>query len=110
MNLELDVQFRKNYSRSSDAGKLKNISLTGAYIQTGAPMEKNEKINVTFQVSGRQRKISAKVIWTNGAGAGVMFQHFNNRDLQLIDDLMYFIENNRSTRRDVLDTIFKKVA
>ena len=108
--LDLDIEFRKSYSRSSDDGVLRNISLTGAFIQSESSFEKNDKLNLTFEVGGRTRKLTAKVIWTSASGAGIMFQHFNNRDLQIVDDLMYFVENNRAERRDVLDTIFKKVS
>jgi hypothetical protein len=108
--LELNVEFRRSYARANDDGILRNISLTGAFLQTESHFEKNDKINLTFVVSGRTRKISAKVVWTSPSGAGVMFQHYNNRDVQIIDDLMYFVENSRSERRDVLDTIFKKVS
>lgn len=107
--LELEVEFRKSYSRSNNEGILRNISLSGAFLQTESAFDKNDKINLTFVVGGRTRKIAAKVVWVSSSGAGVMFQHFNNRDVQIIDDLMYFVENNRATRRDVLDTIFKKV-
>ena len=108
--LELSIEFRRSYSRSSDDGVLRNISLTGAFLETVSRFEKNDKLNLTFEVGGRARKISAKVIWSTERGAGIMFQHFNNRDLQIVDDLMYFVENNRASRRDVLDTIFKKVS
>lgn len=110
ISLELSIAFRKSYSRAADAGTLKNISLTGAFIEAPASFEKNDKLNLTFQVSGRTRKITAKVVWTSSEGAGIMFQHTNNRDIQIIDDLIYFVENSRSSRRDVLDTIFKRVA
>ena len=108
--LDLQVEYRKSYARAADNGKLRNISLTGAYLEVGMGLEKNDKLNLTFIVGGRTRKISAKVIWTNTLGAGVVFQHFNNRDLQIVDDLMYFVENSRSSRRDVLENILKKVA
>jgi hypothetical protein len=108
--LELSIEFRKSYSRASDNGKLTNISVSGAFIECGSRFDKNDKLNMTFEVGGRTRKIAAKVVWTNDRGAGIMFQHFNNRDLQLIDDLMYFVENSRESRRDVLSELFKKVS
>lgn len=108
--LELIIEFRKSYSRASDNGRLTNISISGAFIESDSRFDKNDKLNMTFEVGGRVRKIAAKVVWTNERGAGLMFQHFNNRDVQLIDDLMYFIENNRESRRDVLSELFKKVA
>lgn len=108
--LELTVEFRKSYARSKNEGTLNNISLTGAFLMTDASLDKNDKLNLTFIVGGRSRTISAKVVWKTSEGAGVMFQHFNNRDLQIIDDLIYFTESSRNDRRSVLDTIFKKVS
>ncbi len=108
--LELSVEFRKSYSRASDNGRLRNISVSGAFIECDSRFDKNDKLNMTFEVGGRVRKIAAKVVWTNDRGAGIMFQHFNNRDVQLIDDLMYFVENSRESRRDVLSELFKKVS
>jgi hypothetical protein len=34
----------------------------------------------------------------------------NNRDVQIVDDLIYFVEARRSDSKDILDGIFKKVA
>jgi hypothetical protein len=50
------------------------------------------------------------VIWANTVGVGVKFKPTNNRDVQIIDDLMDFVEASRSNKRGVLDTILKKVA
>lgn len=110
ISLELPVKFRKNYARSLEKGMLRNISLTGAFLQSNTKFERNEKINLEFVVAQRTRTISAKVVWAGPTGVGLMFQHYNNRDVQIIDDLMYFVENHRLERRDVLDTIFRKVS
>jgi hypothetical protein len=56
------------------------------------------------------RKIHASVIWSNRFGAGIKFSPTNNRDVQIVDDLMYFVESKRENRRSVLDSIFKQVA
>lgn len=109
--LNLEVTFKKNYARQPTSGLLKNISLTGAFLDCQAEsFRTNEKIQLTFVVAGRERKIAATVIWVNSAGCGVKFQPNSNRDVQIIDDLIYFVESNRSDRRNVLDDIFKKVA
>lgn len=109
--LRVQVEYRKTYSRQADNGTLRNISLTGAFLESSATdLAKNDKIQLTLLVSGRERKIAAKVIWVGPKGAGLKFNHFNNRDVQLVDDLMYFTEDVREKRRSVLDTIFKKVS
>lgn len=108
--LHLDVEFRKNYARQASKGTLKNISLTGAFLDfTGGDFRANEKLQLTFVVSGRERKIAATVIWANSSGCGVRFQPASQRDVQIVDDLIYFVEEGRSGRKNVLDDIFKKV-
>lgn len=109
--LSLGIQYRKNYSRRFDKGVLKNISLSGAFIEDPhAQLKADEKINVTFELGGRTRQIAAKIVWVSTGGAGINFIHSNNQDEQLIDDLMYYVEEKKDERREILDAIFKKVA
>ncbi len=111
IHLHVEVEYKKNYARQASGGVLKNISLSGAFVESrGADFKHNEKIMLTFSVSGRERKIAAHVIWTSQEGAGIKFKPTNNRDVQIIDDLMYFVETSRTGKKDVLDDIFKKVA
>jgi hypothetical protein len=108
--LNLEVSFKRNYAREEAKGILKNISLSGAFLEfTGESIRPNEKINVFFEVAGRHRKVAATVVWSNSLGCGVKFAPVNSRDVQIVDDLIYFVENNRSDRRYVMDSIFKKV-
>jgi hypothetical protein len=109
--LQLDVHYKKSYARQDSFGILSNISISGAFIQTDTTkIQAHEKITLFLEVSGRKRKIQAHVIWKNALGAGVSFDPFNNRDVQLIDDLMYFVESSRESRRSILDTIFNKAS
>ncbi len=108
--LNLEVSFKRNYAREETKGTLKNISISGAFLEfEGGEIRANEKLNLVFIVAGRERKVAAHVIWKNSAGCGVKFMPTNNRDVQIIDDLIYFVENNRTDRRSLMDTIFKKV-
>lgn len=108
--LNIQVAFRKSYARDDANGSLKNISLTGAFlVHTGETLQSGEKLHLTFSVSGRERNVQAVVIWTNSKGSGVKFLPTNNRDTQIIDDLIYFVESKRTGTRGVLDQIFKKV-
>ena len=108
--LSLGIRYRKNYSRRIDKGVLKNISLSGAFIEDPeAQLKEDEKINLTFELGGRTRNIAAKIVWTSTDGAGINFLHTNNQDEQLIDDLMYFVEEKKDNRKEILDLIFKKV-
>lgn len=109
--LNLDVQFKKSYGRREAVATLRNISITGAFlICSEETLRANEKINLKIIVSGRERKVAAQVIWTNSLGCGVKFLPSNGRDVQIVDDLIYFVENYREDRRDVFESIVKKVA
>ena len=109
--LDLEVSFKRNYAREESTGRLKNISLSGAFIECGGDMFRaNEKMQLRFVVEGRERKISCSVIWVNSLGCGIKFLPVNNRDVQIVDDLIYFVENSRESRRNVVNQIFKKVA
>ncbi len=108
--LNVSIEFRRNYARISDYGVLKNISISGAFIETnGFRLQSKEKVKLTFNVGGRVRQINAAVIWSRETGAGIKFQPYNNQDLQIVDDLIYFIENQRNSRRNVLASIFDRV-
>lgn len=107
--LQLDISYKKSYARQDSKGILSNISITGAFLKTDTnKVQVGEKVVLYFEVSGRRRKIQAKIVWKNEVGAGLNFMPFNNRDVQLIDDLMYFVESSRESRRSILETIFKK--
>lgn len=107
--LNLDVDFRRSYGRQEALGVLKNISLSGAFLEHRMDdVSVGDKLQITFEVGGRIRKINALIIWMNGAGCGVKFLPSNGRDVQIVDDLMYFIESGREDRRSLLDDIFKK--
>ena len=109
--LYLDVSFRRSYARQDTVGVLKNISLTGAFLEVaGHNLNVEEKLNLTFVVASRERKISAQIVWKNSMGAGIKFLPHNNQDTQIIDDLIYFVESKRIGHRGVLDGIFKKVS
>ncbi len=109
--LFLDVTFRRNYARKDTQGILKNISLTGAFLEiSNHDLKTDEKINLTFVVGSRERKIAAQVVWKNSFGAGIKFMPVNNQDVQIIDDLIYYVESKRIGHRGVLDGIFKKVS
>ena len=112
MPLQMNVNYRRSYARNAEEGILKNISLTGAFLELthGCDFEPNDKLTITFNVSGRERVLHAKVIWSGESGCGLKFKPSNNRDVQIVDDLMYFVENSRESQRTILDSIFKKVS
>jgi hypothetical protein len=108
--VDISLEFRRNYSRNSDRAQVKNLSVTGALVKTEMPLKLSEKINVFLTVSGRTRRVPAKVVWVGDRGVGLVFQHFNNRDLQIVDDIIYYATEKTSTDKSLLDTILSKVA
>ena len=110
--LLLDVEIRRSYARRGEKAKLKNISLTGAFLELPQTrgLLPDDKLQITILVSGRQRQLHAHVIWNCESGCGLRFSPANKRDVQIVDDLMYYVENSRQSQRSVLDTIFKKVS
>jgi hypothetical protein len=109
--LFLKVSFRRSYARQDADGVLKNISLTGAFLDVAHhDLALDDKINLTFVVGSRERKIAAQVIWKNSLGAGIKFLPVNNRDVQIVDDLIYYVESKRMGHRDIMDGILKKVS
>ena len=109
--LTLPIEFRKNYSRKMDQGDLRNISLSGAFLAHASnDILINDKINICFKVSGRERVLQASVIWKNSNGAGLRFHPDNNRDVQIVDDLMYFVRDRRSKNRSVFESILSEIS
>lgn len=109
--LQMQVEYRKSYGRQNVKGTLKNISLTGAFLETETiELAPEDKVVLEIVVSERRRKMAATIIWKSPSGCGVMFQPFNKRDVQIVDDLMYFVQNRREFRKNILDDIFKKAA
>ncbi|MCC6276983.1 MAG: PilZ domain-containing protein [Oligoflexia bacterium] len=109
-NVELNFEFKRSYGRQTVLASVKNISLTGAFVSTDQPLRPSEKISVFLNVSGRSRKVAAKVVWVSEKGAGVQFQPFNNRDIQIVDDIIYYATEKTQSTRSLLDSILKRVA
>ncbi|RME18280.1 MAG: PilZ domain-containing protein [Bdellovibrio sp.] len=109
--LKFEVQYRRSYSRKENKGVLKNISLTGAFLSLQDPeeLQPEDKVLVRLNIEGRERVLQATVIWKNPEGCGLHFKPFNNRDIQIVDDLMYFIENSRDNKKSILNTILQKL-
>ena len=107
--LQMQIEYRKSYGRQNVKGVLKNISLTGAFLETETlELATEDKVVIEFVVSERRRSMAATIIWKTNSGCGVMFQPFNKRDVQIVDDLMYFVQNRREFRKGILDNIFKQ--
>lgn len=109
-SVDLQFEYKKNYGRQTNLAQVRNISLTGALIKADTDLKPNEKINVFLTVQGRRRKVAAKVVWNKNGGVGVEFQPFNNRDLQIVDDIIYYATEKSSSNKSLMNSILSKVA
>lgn len=119
--LNLDVAYKKNYARHFKNGQLQRINNFEAYLFIGrdevtlnqrTPLDDKkslnlkDKISIVLQLGERKRILQASVTSTDSYGAKVKFHFYNNRDYQIVDDLIYFIEKSKEKRRRRLDFIF----
>lgn len=116
--LQHSIFYRSNYGRKNKKGILKNISLTGAFLEWNK--EKNDcqnpdllkfkdKILLFLSVEGRVRKVKSSVIWRNKWGCGVQFQPSNQRDFQIVDDLIYFTNCKKENRRQFFSLLLNQI-
>ena len=110
--LSLNVQFKRSYARSEVTGTLKNLSVSGALLETpdATSLRANDKIQICFEVAGRKRKVPARIVWSKLNGFGIKFDHQSNRDIQIVDDLIYFVEASSAEKNEALSSLFKLVA
>ena len=110
LKLQNPIQIRRNYGRKQERAFLMNISLTGAYIQYPKHhFSINEKLHLDFMVKGRQRSVTASVVWVHPCGAGLKFLPLNGQDVQIIDDFIYFVSVQKEKNRSILEDIFLKI-
>ena len=115
--LKAPIGYRSSYERQNQKGVLKNISLTGAFLEFSKsshslekPSYKRDKIIIYFSVSGRQRKVFSSIIWKNEKGFGVQFHPTNKRDLQIVDDFMYFTKLKKESKKELFKTILNQLS
>lgn len=96
VQLYLEITYKTNYGRNEQKAVLKNISLTGGFLETNVTqLRVQDKIKIFFVVADREREIKSEVVWLSAEGAGVRFLPKNNQDHQIIDDLIYFVETRQ---------------
>lgn len=112
--VDFEVPMKRSYARSESMARIKNISVTGAFLEMAGDerthVKAHDKIYVRLSVAGRERKLAAEVVWMNSSGCGVKFMPQTQRDTQIVDDFIYFAENSRHDNRDLLTNIIKTVA
>jgi hypothetical protein len=109
--ISLELEFKRSYGRQSEKANIKSISINGALVQVDQPLRIGERLKVTLSVSDRVRKVPARVVYVGGEKeVGIRFEPFNNRDLQIVDDIIYFATEKSSTNRSLLENILSKVS
>ena len=118
----LNVEYKKKYARYFKNGRLKDISNSEAYLITKDEecvqkykirndktiLNLRDKVSVILKLGQRKRILQASVISNNAHGVKLKFHFYNNREYQIVDDLIYFIEKSKEKRRQHLDFIFSQ--
>ena len=94
----LNVEYKKKYARHLRIGRLRDISNSEAYLLTEddkALFSLRDEISITLELGQRKRTLQASVIANDTQGVKVKFHFYNNREYQIIDDLIYFIEKSK---------------
>ena len=99
VSLFLEIHYRTNYARTELTAVLKNMSLSGGYLQIDtAKFMVKDKFKIEFVVGERERLVPAEVVWKNAEGIGVRFLPKSNQDRLIIEDLLYFVEEKQIGR------------
>lgn len=116
INLKCPVEFRRSYGRINGKAFLKNISLTGAFLDFSQTQLVNvgdlkirDRIVLFFSVSDRDRKVVSSVVWQNEIGCGVQFHPSNQRDFRIVDDFIFFVELGKEKRKKVFLSILDQL-
>ena len=107
----LDVEYKKKYARHFKVGRLRDISNSEAYLLTKddkTPFNLKDEISITLKLGQRKRTLQASVIASDTSGVKIKFHFYNNREYQIVDDMIYFIEKSKEERRQSLDFIFNQ--
>ena len=109
--LNVPVEFRRRYSRKTEIGQLKNISETGAFLaQKGTPLPARTKVHLSLEFLGNKREIVAEVVWSNSNGSGIQFLPHVGLDKLAVQDFIEYVQEQKASRYNTLDLIFKRVA
>lgn len=92
--MNLVTSLKRLFSRAGIEVTVKNLSLTGAFIEvSNKDLCLHDKVKIAVVLFDRERELSATVVWKNETGVGVKFIYKNSQDMQIVDDLIYFSKN-----------------
>ena len=107
----LNVEYKKKYARHFKMGNLRDINNSEAYLLTNddkTSLNLKDEISIFLKLGERKRTIQASVILKDTHGIKIKFHFYNNKEYQIVDDLIYFIEKSKEKRRQSLDFIFNQ--
>ncbi len=102
------ILFRPSYARKNYEGMLKHISPEGAFIETNLP-KSTKKLSITLSVANYQRKIDAEIMEHGPKGLNIKFTSLGNKDIQMIDDFMFFEKHNKKSKKNLLHYLLQKL-
>lgn len=92
------IALKKLFSNNQDMVKIKNISMSGAFIEMSTEdFNTREMVGLNFVVSDRERVVQARIVWKSNEGIGVQFHPQNFQDQVIINDLIFFLQNKIGT-------------
>lgn len=106
----LEVQFRKSYARAISNGRLRNISLTGAYLECTEFFHLQERFQFHFFIGGQLHFVAAETVWRSSNGYGVKFITIKKRDTRVIEDVVQIAESMRYGKQQLLSNILKSAS
>lgn len=108
--LNVSCLFRRRYSRENEEGALKNISESGAFLaQPNASLPIKSKVHLILDFLGHKREIICEVVWSNEKGSGIKFLPNVGRDKRSVEDFIEYINEQKNSKYQVLNMIFKRV-
>lgn len=116
--LKMPISYRFIYGRQNQKGLIKNISLTGAFLKWNQDQKSfqsppsfclEDKVLLFFSVKGRMRRVKSSIVWINDIGCGMQFLPKNQRDIQIVDDLIYFKKFESKKKEELFRLIIEQI-
>ena len=106
---KIQVLIRKIYDRKNQPGSIKQISLEQALLSGNLQLEAEDRLFLAIKIGRRQRRLEAYVKKIDSSGTWIQFDLKSSQDLQFVDDLIYFEEQARCWRRQMMHNIFESL-
>ena len=96
--VDYSIALKKLFSNNQDMVKIKNISMSGAFIEmTTEEFNTRELVGLNFVVNDRERVVQARIVWKSKEGLGVQFIPQTFQDQVIINDLIFLLRHKVGT-------------